>query len=136
MSTPLLDRNIRPFLTLLVAIVIGGLLLLSTGAPDQPSTKPVGKLVGVVEGQTNKQALAAIDARLKRQPSDEARLNVLAEEACAVIIAMQDNHPNRNYTPEEEPVLWRRYDRLELRFRKRQPKDPDNDFARRRNEYC
>lgn len=90
---------------LLVILGFGCWMMIEAGETDE--TQPTGKIVGVVKGQTDTQALAAIEGRVKGQPSKEAQLNALAQEACAIDEEIARRHGNQPVTLEEEPLLER-----------------------------
>lgn len=132
MSTSNVQESKVVYLVIIIA-VLNGLFFAATQEGPVPSTKPVGKFIRVTETQPNQQFLAAVDAQLKHQPSDEARLNYLAHQACDVLDAMERKHPNSNYTEQQEPILWKRFDALESRFKRL---DDRADMGQRMIEYC
>lgn len=84
--------NLQLFLFFLILVIILGFgVYLALEPEDQPQseTEPVGKIVNVVEYDTWIAAQTALITRLVGQPSQEAKLNALAQEGCEVTDELQ-----------------------------------------------
>lgn len=89
-NTPAQKRGFRSLLVILTFLAMGALLLAMPGA--KPSDEPVGKVVGVHAGVDHGEYFTRIMLRLKQQPSKEARINTIAQEACEVTSKLQGRH--------------------------------------------
>lgn len=116
---------------IILLILLGALSWMMTDAgksSEQPITKPAGKVVGVPQDQTGLKPVDALAARLAAQPSYLARLNMLAQEACAVD-ALRLKGDEGQETMNQINLIYDTYNDLD-------PEGGVEALQRRQDKYC
>lgn len=144
MSTSTAPRR-KSVTVVLVGLALIAILMMLASWPQPEASQPqgtsssnkvVGEAVGYTKGQTDAQVMAAIETRLKLQPTKEAMLNMLAQEACLLDAELYRLHPHESYSIYDEPLLVRS-NKIAQRYYQLAPGNGEaNAIETRQDKYC